>query len=361
MKKIILNWLPPANIYRPSIALSVLKSHLNFNGIENVEVKYLNVLLDKVYSDYQYSPYSKNELLLLPFLYILATSKNDNSSLNKLYIKLQTQKEYYNLMPLSNSKLEAELFEMKEKIYQILDAEFHNTNFQDILIFGISSKFYQWISGMIIAEYIKSKNQNIKVVLGGMGSKDSAIAYLKASANFDFAIWGEGEVPLVDLYNKLSQEQQDFEDIERIAFKRNSIIETSIKIKNNYVEFSSSPVPDFSDYFVSTSNWSEYKKEQIEIPLESSRGCCWNKCKFCYMNQGYKYREKATTAILNEIGTLRNKYGINKFAFHDNNLAGKDKDRFSDLLDKLIEYNVNNSLKLEIVSSDIIKTLMMKL
>ena len=138
MKKIILNWLPPANIYRPSIALSVLKSHLNFNGIENVEVKYLNVLLDKVYSDYQYSPYSKNELLLLPFLYILATSKNDNSSLNKLYIKLQTQKEYYNLMPLSNSKLEAELFEMKEKIYQILDAEFHNTNFQDILIFGIS-------------------------------------------------------------------------------------------------------------------------------------------------------------------------------------------------------------------------------
>ena len=37
------------------------------------------------------------------------------------------------------------------------------------------------------------------------------------------------------------------------------------------------------------------------IPIEGARGCHWNRCHFCFLNQGYKYRRKSAEVIKEEI------------------------------------------------------------
>ena len=57
--------------------------------------------------------------------------------------------------------------------------------------------------------------------------------------------------------------------------------------------------PDFSDFFHARRKYEIYS--EVWISIEGSRGCHWNKCHFCYLNEGYKYREKKVSRIIEEI------------------------------------------------------------
>lgn len=49
---------------------------------------------------------------------------------------------------------------------------------------------------------IKEKSPSAVIVVGGIGTKEAAIAYLQNFAQFDIAMWGEGEIPLLHLTEK---------------------------------------------------------------------------------------------------------------------------------------------------------------
>ena len=68
------------------------------------------------------------------------------------------------------------------------------------------------------------------------------------------------------------------------------------------------------------------------IPIERSRGCHWNRCKFCYLNRGYKYRLKSTEKLYEEIVYMIENYGVYEFEFLDNDFIGTDLQQFETLL-----------------------------
>lgn len=85
----------------------------------------------------------------------------------------------------------------------------------------------------------------------------------------------------------------------------------------------------------------------IVFPLESGRGCHWNKCSFCYMNDGYIYRKKSNFRMLREIRNYMDKYGAQFFYFIDNDLIGHDKESFRKFLIELKALRSNQHLHFE--------------
>ncbi len=326
-KKIILNYLPPARIDSPSIALSILKSFLTLNGYD-VEIKYWNILL------YTFNPDSdqphSDMLQLAPFLFELSERHRDSEAKNRVLSEMQ----HFEASPTSSKNNTDTLKELANEKHNLISHELQKTDLENVILFGISSKFHAWIPGMLLAKEIKKRYPHIKIVLGGFGHSDSAIEVMKLCDCFDFALWGEGEYPLLELCTQLEKGSCNYEHIPRLVFRVNKDLRISTNTHSSYLDFKKSIYPDFDEYFSAIGNTLDRNK--IILPLESARGCSWNKCTFCSLNQGYKYRWKSPESVVKEIEFLSSKHAVFKFKFVDNDTIGT-IERFNVLLDLLLE------------------------
>lgn len=89
------------------------------------------------------------------------------------------------------------------KLEELLDEIINKYGFDNILFFGLEVNLYQWVCSSVIAKKIKEKNPSAVIVIGGIGTKEAAITYLENFAQFDIAMWGEGEIPLLHLTEKV--------------------------------------------------------------------------------------------------------------------------------------------------------------
>ncbi len=72
------------------------------------------------------------------------------------------------------------------------------------------------------------------------------------------------------------------------------------------------------------------------LPLEFSRGCWWNKCKFCNLNLQWRgYRKKSAATVLREVTEQARRHQCLDFCFTDNALPPKETDSFFASLAKL--------------------------
>jgi len=200
------------------------------------------------------------------------------------------------------------------------------------VLFGFTSKFEQWIPAMVIAKILKQNHPNVKTIIGGFGDRKSALALMKMSSHFDFAVWGEGEYVLLELCNQITSDR-NFSRVPRIVYKEDNELIVSDMSKSKFISLEQQR-PDFSDFF------QQNKFVTVDcLPIEGSRSCHWKKCSFCYLNQGYKYRRKEIDNLVNEIIYFIEKYPDLGFLFTDNDIIGDDITTFENFLDKLIEYN----------------------
>ena len=331
--KILLNCLPPADVNTPSISLSILKAFMEDNGIET-EVKYWNFLLS-VMSDFSKS--EDTEIRILPFLSIL-NDKSNNSKGNKRIISL-LQKIDYSYKIIDNDYYDDFLQDKKDEIFEVIQNEIKKIDFSEVLLFGITAKYSQWIPGMILAEEIKKIAPNIKIVVGGFGNKDVAQEAMKLCSFFDFATWGEGEYPLLELKDELLLENSDFSKVPRLMYRTNNDLKQSQTSKSKYLDFENYLYPDYSDFI---NNFPQPDDtDNINIPINTIRSCHWRKCKFCDFNQGYKLRVRSPECIVNEIEEITYKYGLTTFSFVDSDTFGN-LQHFEKLLDLIIELRYQN-------------------
>lgn len=241
---------------------------------------------------------------------------------------------------------------------EIIDNLLLSIDFSEVICFGFSMKMDQWIFASIIAERIKEIDSSIPIVIGGINTKDSALTYLEKFHQFDYAIWGEGETPLLELMHFLERTQPTttLQEVSNIAYKSDNKVLFSPKRNNQYLDMTDLLLfPDFSDFFktIKILNFDF----NVNITIEGSRGCHWNKCHFCYLNTDYRYRLKAIDKIVLEIKYMINTYGVFDFEFLDNDLIGKDIDRFNLLLDNFIEIKKEfprfNIVLAEVITKDL--------
>jgi radical SAM superfamily enzyme YgiQ (UPF0313 family) len=149
---------------------------------------------------------------------------------------------------------------------------------------------------------------------------------------YDYAIWGEGEYPLLELYNSIKKD--DKRKIPYLVYRDNEkkLYVFSSKKKQN-LNMNENIYPNFDDFF--QQNIKENPK--ISLSIEASRGCHWNQCRFCYLNDGYQYRTKNIDSKIQELEYQIKKHNIFSFIFLDNDVIGRNIESFSIFLDKLIE------------------------
>ncbi|MFA5229417.1 MAG: radical SAM protein [Candidatus Paceibacterota bacterium] len=338
-KKIMLNCMPPALVGMPSPGLTVIKTHLERHGYV-VDIVYWNIIFNTFQKDFFrfMNRVSEDESLnILPFNAYIAVKKKNEDLIDKIISRIIFEKPQFHIK--GRHFLRKKLITYTKEIDAIFDKELNNLALNDYECVGISYQFYQWIPGNILIEKIKILNSNLKIIIGGFGTKKSAFAYLNNFKNFDFAIWGEGEYPILQLLNKLQSHSNYFEDVPNLIYRENKTLRESNK-RNKFSNLDEKLINNYSDYFSYTD---KYKLDEIiRIPVETGRGCHWNKCHFCFLNTGYKFRKKSPENVIIEIEHYLLSHNINKFVFLDNDSIGNDLPSFELLLDLIITFRKNN-------------------
>lgn len=327
--------LPPSENTIPSPAFSVLKSYLKNYGLESNIIYANHVFASKIDTINIGATYHEGCEIFLPFLSILSKKHSNNSD----YIRVLYQCSYPDLF-LQDKSMFDELKEDLENQYEdILSIIIEKIISDKSKIVGITSKFHQWIPSVLLAQKIKERIPNITIISGGWTNSQAAMDFLKLNKDFiDYAIWGEGEIPLKELICIIlgKSDTTIIEDVPRIVYvSGNEVIKNSSGNKQTYVDFSENLLePDYSDFFTSCL---EHGLQGTLYPIERGRGCNWNKCSFCYLAQGYDFRVKSVEVMISEILSLIKQYNKYQFFFTDNDVIGSDLSDFNYLLDELIK------------------------
>ncbi len=329
MIRVILNLLPPARIDTPSAALSTLKSFLKHQAID-ATIIYWNILLDRLLPSFERNT-DETHLELLPYLYLIADEHRDEIKKSEANAVMKAQLPVYDILNNRSN------FFARTK--NLLDAAF-SRELSPLLsagpvLLGISCKYEQWIPGIVLANYVKKQFPHVKIVIGGLRNRDKAEAVMKMCSDFDYAIWGEGEYPLLALCRVLDGQTEDVASVPRLLFRSNGSLLPSDTDTSDFFDMNSGIFPDYDDYFRCLEA-THGKSFPVILPLESSRGCTWNACKFCVYAEGYHCRKKDPAVLETEILHLLKKHKTPYFAFMDNDIVANDHARLDKILDKLI-------------------------
>lgn len=155
-----------------------------------------------------------------------------------------------------------------------------------------------------MARELKKRLPNVKIIFGGPNCHMPD--YIPDPA-VDHWVAGEGEQILIDFLDNIE----------------NNVPITERKLGSTYgdvrIDIDSLPVPDYSDY-----DFSQYTSS-FGISAELSRGCV-AKCSFCRETWFWKYRDRTSSSILDEIEYQAKTYGVNFIWFIDSLTNGNLKE-----------------------------------
>lgn len=353
---LILNVLPPARTDTPSAASSVLQGFLRLHGIES-RIIYWNLLLADLlpHSIQQSAP---SYFPLLPYLYALAGEYGDPIGQSKANALIKAHQPFRDLRNDHSDYWQS----TQRTLEAIIQAELEKLSENPPKLFGISCRYEQWIPGALLAHRIKHHFPQARIVLGGITGAEKAEALLKTCAHFDYAIWGEGEYPLLELCRSLENGVPAVDRIPRLVYRNGDSIVFSNASVGPFHDLNH-PIPadhdDYFDYLAASGR----KGAPVIFPLESSRGCTWNQCRFCVYSEGQQNRKKAPELLRDEILFLIQKYQARYFAFMDNDIACNDPERLEKILDDLaaIRRSHGTQMMAEIVPKNLGATLLKKL
>ena len=229
---------------------------------------------------------------------------------------------------LTDEEIDDVIFSLKEKIDRyILQNNLHREG-----IHGITVKTYQWLMNWYITSRLKKVNPDITIILGGATCKEQAEAFMRLIPHIDYAIYGEGEYPLLHLVKTL--ESGTMEDrCSSLVYRGNTLVSTEPCAASE--DLDSFAFADHTDYFDAVKSLG-LAGMRILIPIWGSRSCPWNKCSFCVLNEQYQYRTRTPQNIVAEIEYQAETHDTGDFIFVDTDVAGN-KSRFTTLLTLLVE------------------------
>ena len=326
--KVILNALPPARTDTPSAALSILKGFLSHHGID-AAVIYWNILLERLLPPFERTT-DMTHFDLLPYLYLISEERGDEVGQARANAMIKSQLPLGDVQNRTSDYLGA----TREALDAIVPAELSKHAQGGQLLFGISCKYEQWIPGTVLAGYIKGLFPDAKIVIGGFRNRDKAEAVMKVCGHFDYAIWGEGEYPLLGLCRAIGNGPGEMSGIERLICRDGDSLCCSGNDSGMFYDMNSGILPDYDDYFRCLGDSGRAGAVTV-LPLESSRGCAWNACRFCVYGEGYRSRKKDPEVLKREVEHLLDRHGTPYFAFMDNDIVANDHERLEKILDGL--------------------------
>lgn len=182
--------LPPALNSIASPAFSVLKPYLEAEGIPT-SIIYANHLLEQHISYFKEASTTNTEALL-PFLSLL--SKGD--PVRWKYIETYYKSLFPDLFLTDRSLARELIADVESEYIQVMDGIIDFIVESGAKIVGLTSKFGQWIPGVVLANRIKEKYPDMTIISGGWTSSTAALDFLKLNPDIDYSVWGEGKFHL---------------------------------------------------------------------------------------------------------------------------------------------------------------------
>ena len=331
-KRVLLISMPFAHLSPPSAQLAALDAYLTANGIET-ESRHLylkggdylgldtyGMILgqDSFYKDIFYSR------LLFP----------DHFEKNRELLENVVQKGLEDL-ETSGSKLSVE--ELFDKFDQFNACILSDIDRYDFGFVGFSVNYSQLLPSLYVARAIKSRYPSIKIVFGGWSiSGQKGVGVMRAFPAIDYVISGEGEEALADLVTAEDHAQRS--SIPGLIYRSGG--EVIYNDRTDFIKLDELPYFEFDSYFKELDSCSDdvrhYCEINFSIPIETSRGCWWNKCNFCsYSLVPNKYRVKSPARVRDELEVLSKKHSTTSLFFLDEAMTSKDVGKLFDALGEI--------------------------
>jgi radical SAM superfamily enzyme YgiQ (UPF0313 family) len=161
-----------------------------------------------------------------------------------------------------------------------------------------------------IASLVKRVNLDIKVIVGGHHPTFCAHETLR-NPNIDFAIRGEGEVPLLQLTRKFESGKPSLSALPSITYKANGKI---VSNPDGYMVKNLDSLPFPARDLVIDCDYNQYKSHYVA----TSRGCPYS-CSFCSDRRMWrkKVRRRSIEDVIEEIKHLNGAYDVGFIDFVD--------------------------------------------
>ncbi len=205
---------------------------------------------------------------------------------------------------------------------------------QETGLVGITACLNQFSAALVTARLIREKSPQITIAAGGTSCSGTIAPSILHNYPFlDYIISGEGELPLLSLWNYLNNGAKDsagelpaaISSRDYLSIACENDISTGREQMRQIKPLDELPVPDFDDYFRELSKLPAAARFHPVLPVEASRGCWWGRCNFCNLNLQWRgYRAKSIRRTVDEIDTLSRRYRCIDFAFMDNVLPRRE-------------------------------------
>ncbi len=195
------------------------------------------------------------------------------------------------------------------------------------VVLGISCTGYNWPNVKKLAQDIKEKNKDIKIVIGGAFPEGYRRKCLEECEYIDVVSTGDGEPQIREMYLAVAEGSAKGEarlsTIPGLVWrdKQGKIHENtgmSMVADLNTLPFPARDLININDYVPSIG----YFKRLPNITVVGSRGCPY-RCTFCHTTNDYgnKMRLRSPKNVVDEIEECVNKYGVKDVIFWDNVLT----------------------------------------
>jgi anaerobic magnesium-protoporphyrin IX monomethyl ester cyclase len=209
--------------------------------------------------------------------------------------------------------------------------------------------FMKWTQELM--KEIKRLNLEAQITAVGRGATVCSEHILNNYDFFDTIIRGESEKTVVELFDKV-QKSADLLSQRGIVFKTNGKV-----IFNEFQE----PVFDLDSLPFADREYLKDRKLYPIAPMHSSR-YCYGSCNFC-VNKIYRnttpcniYRARSADSVVEELISVKHKYGVRTFCFVDNNFfvdGKKGKQRAIKIAEKLIKNEIKIRFHIESRVNDV--------
>lgn len=202
-------------------------------------------------------------------------------------------------------------------------------------IVGMTAYTYNINDVAYFLAQLKKSLPDVKTVIGGPHITGEPILTLQRFPVIDYGIIGEGELPLNQLINYLSSDQ-DVSGIDALVYRDNQgkvVANRKLQLLNNlddipFADWESLPMDKY---------WDSLTTEKKYGVIFASRGCP-HSCIFCAAGValGKKSRKRSPQNFVSELAYLGDKYGITEFNFLDSTFT-IDKKWVMEICDEILK------------------------
>ncbi|MDD4909369.1 MAG: radical SAM protein [Candidatus Omnitrophica bacterium] len=174
-----------------------------------------------------------------------------------------------------------------------------------------------------------SKGSGLIQIAGGSLTpflKKDDMGRLLADEHIDYLLIGESEASLPMLINSLSRGSAP-DRVDNLVYLRGNTVH--VNERSVIKDLDALPFPDFTVF-----NLDEYPVPEKMLPIQTSRGCSWRRCRFCHFDRIYSgtYREFSARRVVSMIRYLRDRYDCRHFAFNNEEITASQAVRLSKTL-----------------------------